>query len=852
MGKTAFRGVVAAVAAAACVIVCGRTVDSNYALSADEDWSGDGTVSLAHGTTVDLAGHSLKVAGLSVKSAGLAVTNEAGVVAGYSDLAYLDTCRLDSSGGRGTWVATDFAPRDSDTIEAGLMFLGEYFSESQMIWCDRTGQGTDTFTALKYGSKFRFDRCTKMTGANVYVIAPETNYTVVANYANGVCSVNGEDAGTMDDLESFTPPTNLVLFASFTIDKSGNMAKVANIASIRFYYLKVWRDGTLAAHFVPVCRKSDGEIGVYDRVGGRFYTNAGEEGEFTAWTPGTAEITSSATGDPGELHLDIPAYQELEYIQPRGSGYIVTDYVPRCTDRAEMGFCFSTTNGPQCLFCTRKAAKEETFTVFALRQTGGLCFRFDRNKTQKSNYDVLVQEDTYYKVVANGDDCKLSVNGEELATSGSGTFTPHMPFILFASSTAAEGTAEYSGFSNYAKGKCYYFRVYDSSGDLKCDMVPARNPAGVDGMYDKIGKKFHPCSGENNFSNSGPAKSSPAAFKNEQVAFTGNLKVVKEGIGTFVPARAGQAYTGGTQVNEGLLESVLEGSQNPLGADESAITVSAGGVFELNGLLQYNRYAFVLDGGVLTNSVTPDKAYNHNCIADIALTADSQFVTGGRYSLSQKTNGAWSVRLDLAGHRLTIRTPGAIYFRAVEAVSAGTVELHGPRLIEFIGNDSDLRKVDVVVTDGGQLRVDNARTVKLGGYASDTEAQDDDSRYDGKLEVYGTFRPDTDYFRGCELQDGATIDVSGRSTALPLQSLIGANCSAAAKTVTFATNATITVDWGDRNLSSGEPIVSWTVETRPSNLSTLTFKATAAHRTFELSRRSNGLYLPSGTSILIR
>lgn len=37
------------------------------------------------------------------------------------------------------------------------------------------------------------------------------------------------------------------------------------------------------------------------------------------------------------------------------------------------------------------------------------------------------------------------------------------------------------------------------------------------------------------------------------------------------------------------------------------------------------------------------------------------------------------------------------------------------------------------------------------------------NRESGKMRVYGTFTPTTDYFWGCEMQDGSTLDLSGKS-----------------------------------------------------------------------------------------
>lgn len=43
--------------------------------------------------------------------------------------------------------------------------------------------------------------------------------------------------------------------------------------STRIYYLKIYNDGILVRDFIPVCRKSDGKIGMLDKVENKFYTS---------------------------------------------------------------------------------------------------------------------------------------------------------------------------------------------------------------------------------------------------------------------------------------------------------------------------------------------------------------------------------------------------------------------------------------------------------------------------------------------------------------------------------------------------------------------------------------------------
>lgn len=831
--------------AAALQTFAAKTISGNYTLSADEDWTAEGTVTLAAGSTIDLAGHSLSMAGFEPGEGALCITNQAGVVAGYSDLKYLETRR----DGNTQHVLTKFEAKDSDVVEMGVRFLD--IGGTQFLWCDRGKNGTDnTFSGLMTGGKLRFDRYNKTSGANTFAVSPGHDYVITADYSTCECTVStdgGEavSAGTMDATGSYTPPATLGLFGSFTYNDT--VGGWSNHANVRFYYLKVYRAGELVCHLVPVVK--DGVIGVYDREAGEFYENTGS-GDFAAVSDETSApvITNSASGDAAQLVLDVPGWQELEYIEATGAQYIDTGYKPASTDRIEMKIQPTNVSGNQFFFCTRTKALNDAqqsgdqFCLAALPKK----LRLDLANVQSGNGINLGTDE--YVFVVDGATGAVTANGEAAASvSGGATYEEaKYNLVLFASHVAG------GNINNYAKCKCWYFKVYDANGNLKLDLVPAQDVAsGAYGMYDRKGRKFLPSSSATAFSAYGEETGAARELENTGVEFAGNLKLVKRGGGTFTASKIDQSYTGGTVVEEGAAVWGAHGSYNPFGADSSEIQVCEDGVMDMNGKYYCQNYSFVLNGGTITNSVDFNAIYNYPTIGDLRLEADSSLISGGRYDISKKdaSNSNWvSSSLDLSGHKLTINTPSALFFIGVEAVSAGTIELHGQRLIEFRGKDSDLRKASLVVTDGGQLRVVANYTVKLGDYVCDTEAVDNNAGYSGKIELYGTFTPNTDYFRGCEMQPGSTIDVSGRTTPMPLASLIGENASDAARLVTFA-DGTVYINLGARNIGANDAILSWTAETKPANLANVNFVAVAPGGNFTLSKRGDGLYRPGGLII---
>ena len=83
---------------------------------------------------------------------------------------------------------------------------------------------------------------------------------------------------------------------------------------------------------------------------------------------------------------------------------------------------------------------------------------------------------------------------------------------------------------------------------------------------------------------------------NATVAFTGSLKLVKDGDGTFTAACAKQAYTGGTEIADGTL--MLGTSNLPLGAKNASVKICAGAVYDMNGCFSTSSciYAYDLAG----------------------------------------------------------------------------------------------------------------------------------------------------------------------------------------------------------------------------------------------------------------
>ena len=97
---------------------------------------------------------------------------------------------------------------------------------------------------------------------------------------------------------------------------------------------------------------------------------------------------------------------------------------------------------------------------------------------------------------------------------------------------------------------------------------------------------------------------------NASVAFTGSLKLVKDGDGTFTAACAKQAYTGGTEIADGTLK--LGTSNLPLGAKNASVKICAGAVYDMNGCFSTSSCIYAYDLAGTMRSQTATESYGGN------------------------------------------------------------------------------------------------------------------------------------------------------------------------------------------------------------------------------------------------
>ena len=351
---------------------------------------------------------------------------------------------------------------------------------------------------------------------------------------------------------------------------------------------------------------------------------------------------------------------------------------------------------------------------------------------------------------------------------------------------------------------------------------------------------------------------SGSTVTNSAINLDGHVKFVKEGAGTFVSKRTELFYDGGNEVVEGRLMTPEGSGSNrdwsavyrPLGQTGKTITVRKDGTLDIAGNYEYGNYSIVLDGGLLrsgkvidTGPINQTTNTSWNGIGKLSLTTNSTFYLRGDTLFS----GWDDTPINLNGHELLFQMPvDSKNVWMAKDMTNGTIRLTpanaGKRKFAIFKRNVDARTVDVIDEAGC---ISPLTTFSVRSYTSTAPAGNDYWNGTANMYVYGTFTPATDYFYGCTMMGGSTIDLSGKSGTW---STTGAyNCGR--RTVDFADGATIYVKLGDRRgLSSRTPVIGWT--TRPSNLDGITFKCAESNIT--MIKRDDGVYVYPGIVVIIR
>jgi len=327
---------------------------------------------------------------------------------------------------------------------------------------------------------------------------------------------------------------------------------------------------------------------------------------------------------------------------------------------------------------------------------------------------------------------------------------------------------------------------------------------------------------------------------NNQVAFTGNFKLVKEGLGTYMSAKGGQSYSGGNLIAAGKFATNLSSGGAPgsaplglnTGSHRCVTTVASGAVLDLGtALTGWGYHGMVLDGGTLSGCTTqPNFA--------LSLTADSTIDSSASNADFGSTN-LGGINPILNGHTLTLKVTSA----KTLFISGST----GPGTIHTTPQGGWTRFIGAVTPSEVAQRISLNHEMAM-NFAAAVDVQDYYAQYDAgymagtaTMRVFGTFTPVGNSFYGCVLQDGAALDLSTRDGTWSTTRANTGDSLSGNGTVTFADNATITLKFGDRRFRSWTKVVGWTAA--PANVDTLTFQFEAKRKRIKLEVRDDGVWM---------
>ena len=336
-----------------------------------------------------------------------------------------------------------------------------------------------------------------------------------------------------------------------------------------------------------------------------------------------------------------------------------------------------------------------------------------------------------------------------------------------------------------------------------------------------------------------------AAVENATTAIGGNIKLKKIGTGMFTSSKA-LTYTGDTEVAAGTIQAALSTAAynaafTPFGTGK--ITVNSNATFNAQSTVAY-RNNVILNGGTVMGGA--GNGGSRPVVMLERVTADSAI----NQSRAAIDIGAAGVTTDLNGHTVTVTIAAETYFRWYGSLAG----VEGKLVVGGYGFFNDFTDI----TGQSMVDIDIGCAVNFGVpvHVRDFRAANRDEHYGtgamNGIYVSGTYTPVGNYYFGCVLQDGATLDISGRELPFPLtSSLVYVQTGTdeqklARKTVRFDAGATVTVKIPSSAVSElpkeGLRVVSWDETNKPGN-DVRFVPNDELGRKYKLSPKDDGLWL---------
>ena len=365
------------------------------------------------------------------------------VPVGYTEVEWIQ-----SSGTQ--YIDTGFKPNQETKMSLKMAFLGAA-GENVAGTRNSSNDTTNRFGIVTFGSASKIGAMFRGTATQGIPVDTATHsYTLSKSglTVDGV-SYGGADSGTF----ACTYP---VILCGWNNGSNGIAPNKSRIVSCDIY-----AGGVLARQFVP-CKNPDGTVGLYDLVGGEFYT-----------TPLAEEPVALPSG-----------YTQLEYLQSTGTQYIDTGFKPNQDTRVVCKTVCQVSSAANWVYGARTSSSSNQYT-FLGASAGTYASGF---ATAAVNFPSSLN--TTNPIVVDKNKTVTTINGGNATTNTAATFTAPVNLALFAVNT--------NGTIRYGKVKLYYVQIYDN-GTLIRNMVPVKNSSGTLGMYDIVNGVFYTNAGTGTF-----------------------------------------------------------------------------------------------------------------------------------------------------------------------------------------------------------------------------------------------------------------------------------------------------------------------------------------------------------------
>lgn len=162
------------------------------------------------------------------------------------------------------------------TDKQSRLFWGGYDSWSSWItFCAYINWNTQFARATSNWSwNWQSTSKSANTNRNTFIL-DNSRYQIFTS--SGSSFYNATNNATISNSDTWTIPLFTYKYMN------GGVITIKNHASVKLYWCKIWDNWVLVRDFVPCYRASDNEIWVFDKVGNKFYANAGT-GSFTKWS----------------------------------------------------------------------------------------------------------------------------------------------------------------------------------------------------------------------------------------------------------------------------------------------------------------------------------------------------------------------------------------------------------------------------------------------------------------------------------------------------------------------------------------------------------------------------------------